>query len=85
MYFRFRFKYFRYRLFIVFSSIFISVFVFVNEYNVFSLTTIFVFVNEINTEPHPVGSKRLCTSVAWPECCDLMVELTASRMRNCKY
>ena len=50
--FRFRFEYFRYRFLIVFASIFVSIFVFVNDSNVFSLTTIFVFVfvNEINTE-----------------------------------
>jgi hypothetical protein len=54
MYFRFRFKHFRYRLFFVFACIFVSIFVFVNEYNVISLTTIFVFVfvNEINTEAY---------------------------------
>ena len=50
--FRFRFEYFRYCFIIVFASIFVSIFVFVNDSNVFSLTTIFVFVsvNEIITE-----------------------------------
>ena len=51
LYSRFRFEYFRYCFIIVFASIFVSIFVFVNDSNVFSLTTIFVFVsvNEINT------------------------------------
>jgi len=46
---RFRFEYFRYRFKIGFVCIFVSIFVFVKDYNVFSLTTIFVFVNKINT------------------------------------
>ena len=40
---------FSFSFLIVFASIFISIFVFVNDSNVFSFTTIFVFVNEINT------------------------------------
>ena len=48
--FRFRFEYFRYGFLIVFASIIVSIFVFVNDSNVFSLTTIFVFGNEINTD-----------------------------------
>ena len=44
-----RFGYFRFRFIFVSSCIFVSIIVFVNDYDVFSLTIIFVFVNEINT------------------------------------
>jgi hypothetical protein len=40
------------------------------------------FALHVLIQPHPVGSKRLGTGVAWPECCDLMVEITAGRMEN---
>jgi len=48
IYFRFCFDYIRYGFNIVLSNICISIFVFVNDRNVFLLTNLFVFVNEIN-------------------------------------
>jgi len=58
-----RFGYFRYRFLFVFSSIFVSIFVFVNEFDVFSLTDIFVFVfvNEINTVIYLCNCQKVAT------------------------
>jgi hypothetical protein len=43
------------------------------------------FALHVLVQPRHIGSKRLRTGVAWSVCCDLMVEITASRMENCKY